>query len=105
MKTVDHPLPSRADARHIDVPVAMDDAKLCAALKKGGDLSGVDDILAGEARYVRAGSAKAFVLDISDTLSLCSKVPGEEFTAFSTADDDGIVLFRGSHGESPWNWI
>ena len=96
-KTVDHALAASADGFHVDVPFSVDDAELCAALEEGGDLGGVDDVLAGEAGDVGAGSAETLVFDVGNFFALEAEMPGEIFAAFSAANDDCVVLFRGGH--------
>ena len=96
-EAVDHALAAGAHGFHVDVPVAVDDAELCAALEEGGDLGGVDDVLAGKAGDVGAGSAYTLVFDIGDLLALRAEMPGEVFAAFSAADDDCVVLFGCGH--------
>ncbi len=74
-EAVDHELAAGADAGHIDVPVAVDDAELGAALEEGGDFGGVDDVFAGEAGDVGTGSTEALVFYVSDLMALRAKVP------------------------------
>jgi hypothetical protein len=56
-ETFDHFALALADNGHVDVPFAVDDAELISAAEEVGDLGGVDDVFAGEAGNVGAGSA------------------------------------------------
>ena len=96
---VDQLLAAGVDAGHIDVPVAVDDAELGAALEVLSDFGAVDDVLAGKAGDVGTGSADALVLDGDDALSLRAEGPRHVFACFSAADDDCVVLFRGGGHE------
>jgi len=96
-ETVDHALTAGADGLHVDVPFAVDDAELCAALEEGGHLRGMDNVFAGKTGDVWTGSAYALVFDVGDLFALGAEVPGEIFSAFSAADDDCVVLFWGGH--------
>ena len=100
-EAVDHELTASADAGHIDVPVAVDDAELGAALEEGGDFGGVDDVFAGEAGDVGTGSTDTFVFDVGDVLALRAEGPGEIFSCLSAADDECVVLFWGGHMNLP----
>jgi hypothetical protein len=54
----------------------------------------VDDILAGQARDVRARTAHIFALDHNHALSLLCEVPGKNFAAGTAAQHEQIVFFR-----------
>ena len=96
-EAVDHALTTGADGLHVNVPFAVDDAELCAALEEGSDLCRVNDVFTRQAGDVGAGSADAFVFDVCYLLALGTKVPGEVLSAFSAAYNDCVVLFWGGH--------
>ena len=93
VEAVDHFLATGTNFCHVDVPCVVDDAELRAALEEGRDFGAVDDVLGGKAGYVGAGSADLVLFDGGDTLALRAEMPGDEFSCFSGADDDGVVLF------------
>src|SRR6185437_5555728 len=57
------------DARHIDLEAVFVDTEFLASAKVRGDLRAVDDILARQARDVRARSADVLALDHGDPLA------------------------------------
>src|SRR5262245_30648731 len=64
-----------SDARHINREPVVSYAKFLTSAKVRCDLRTVDDVLARQARDVRARSADIFALDDCDALSLSSKRP------------------------------
>src|SRR5438034_5320749 len=78
------------DARHINRETVVGDAELLAAAKVRCDLRTVDDVLAWQARDVRARSANVFALDDSDPLSLSSKGPGSDGRSSAAAENHQI---------------
>jgi len=91
---IDQLLAASVDAGHIDPPVAVDHAELCAALEERSNFGAMDDVLAGKTGDVGAGPADALVLDVDDALPLRAESPRHVFARFSAADDDCVVLFR-----------
>ena len=79
---------------HVDVNILFADSELVAAIKERSNLGAVDDILARQARDVRARAAHIFALDHHHALSLLSGGPGNKFTAGTAAEDDEIIFFR-----------
>ena len=74
----------------------LGDAELLAAAEVGGDLGGVDDVLARQAGDVRAGAADVPALDDRHLLSLGGEGPRQVFARFTTAQHDDVVFF--GHG-------
>src|SRR6267143_1744584 len=71
-----HPALALAHVRHVDREAVVCDAEFLASAKVRCDFRAMDDVLARQARDVRARSANVFSLDDCDALSLCSKRPG-----------------------------
>ena len=101
VEAVNHFSLASSDGGHVDVPFAVVDAELGAALKVRGYLGAVDDVLGWKTGDVGAGSADGVLFDGGDTLALRAEMPGHEFACFSRADDDGVVLLRGGQRRPP----
>src|SRR5580658_7275007 len=78
-ETSDHLAFAFAHRLHVDANIVFADAELLAAIKQRGDLGAMDDVLARQARDVRARAAHIFALDYDYALSLLSGGPGNEF--------------------------
>ena len=79
---------------HVDVNILFADAEFVAAIKERSNLGAVDDVLAGQARDVRARTAHIFALDHNHALSLLCEGPGKNFAAGTAAQHEQIVFFR-----------
>jgi hypothetical protein len=53
----------------------------------------VNDVFAGKTSDIGAGAADPFPLHYSDSLTFLSERPGNEFRAFSAAENDEVVFF------------
>src|SRR5262249_61400863 len=93
-----HAGPQRAlavtDTRHINREAVASDAKFLTSAKVRCDLRTVDDVLAWQARDVRARSANVFALDDCDTLSLPSKGPRSDGRSRAATENHQIESFR-----------
>src|SRR5207237_1290429 len=85
-----------ADAGHVDPPAVLGETERLAAAEVGGDLGGVDDVLARQAGDVRAGAADVPALDDRHLLPLGGESPGQVFTRLTASQHDDVVLF--GHG-------
>src|SRR5262245_13400037 len=72
----DHLALAVTDARHLNREPVVSDAKFLTSAKVRCNLRTVDDVLAWQARDVRARSADVFAFDDCDPLSFSSKCPG-----------------------------
>ena len=80
---------------HVDVNILFADAEFVAAIKERGNLGAVDDVLAGQARDVRARTGHIFALDHNHALSLLGECPGKNFAAGAAAQHEEIAFFHG----------
>ena len=80
---------------HVDANILFADAEFVAAIKERGNLGAVDDVLAGQARDVRARTGHVFALDRNHALSLLCECPGKNFAAGAAAQHEEIVFFHG----------
>jgi hypothetical protein len=97
VEVVDHFALAGANTGHVDVPLAVDDAELGAALKVRGYLGTVDDVLAGQTGDVGTGSAHGFLFYNDGVGAVRGEMPGEVFACFAAADDDCVVLLWDGH--------
>src|SRR3984885_13962103 len=77
---------------HVDANILFADTELVAAIKIRSNLGAVDDVLAGQARDVRARAAYIFAFDHNHALPLLCGGPGNEFTASAAAQHEEIVF-------------
>src|SRR5258707_4898708 len=89
-----HPALALAHARHVDREAIECDAEFLASAKVRCDFRAVDDVLARQARDVRARPADIFALDDCDSLSLASKSPRRDGRACAAPENHQIKFFR-----------
>src|SRR5438105_10209346 len=83
-----------SDTRHINREPVVSDAKFLTSAKVRCHLRAVDDVLARQARDVRARSTNVFALDDCDALSLSCKGPRSDGRSGAATKDHQIKLFR-----------
>ena len=77
---------------HVDPAIVLVDAELRAPEKIRGHLGTVDDIFAGQTGDVGAGTADVLAFDDRRFFTRLGLGPGDEFTAFTTAQHKQIVF-------------